>query len=143
MYFKWPNFLRMLLRISSEPAPQNNLQPISTISHRVSGSRHSRNNQVNPRLAWQDLTNVPNNYPCYHPGMAFFECVVKYLKVNLFNLLIMSINLPQIFSIYYIKYWNLQCDDEWKTQFEICALFSYISFFLYPHFVKIKLNKFS
>ena len=119
---------------------------IQTISNNISGRIQNTNNQrrhQGRRIAWQASSrNVPGTLSCNPPAIAgFFEVLNKYLKVNIFNLLIMAINLPQFVFDCYIKYWDLKC-EEWKVFLEYIYIFQMIFVFLYPYFVKVKLRKF-
>ena len=118
---------------------------IQTISNNISGRNQNTNNQrrhQGRRIAWQASSNVPGTLSCYPPAISgFFEVLNKYLKVNIFNLLIMAINLPQFVFDCYVKYWDLKC-EEWKVFLEYIYIFQMIFVFLYPYFVKVKLRKF-
>ena len=136
-------------RISKVPGQNLNFRSsqIQTISNNISGRIPNTNRQrrhQGRRIAWQELSrSVPGIFSCYPPAISgFLEVLSKYLKVNIFNLFIMTINLPEFVFICYVKYWNLKC-DEWKFFTEYAALTQMLFLFLYPYFVKVKLLKFS
>ena len=132
-------------RISKVPGQNLNFRSsqIQTISGRIQNTNNQRRHQGR-RIAWQESSHsVPGTLLCYPPAISiFFEVLSKYLKVSIFNLFIMAINLPQFVFICYIRYWNLKC-DEWKSFTEYASLPQMVFVFLYPYLVKVKLMKFS
>ena len=71
----------------------------------------------------------------------FIEKMRKYLKSNIYSLLIISFNLPANCMIIIIRFWDLKCEN-WGSFVEIFMFFQSLVIFIYPYFVKLKLNKF-
>ena len=112
------------------PNVQSNRNQIQNISSQVDSQR----GRPSPRIAW----GYPSS-PIYAPNI---EKLKVYLKVNIFSLTIISMNLPYVILIFCINYWKLQCDDLGSVLL-MFMLLQLIFFILYPYFVKEKLAKFS
>ena len=69
------------------------------------------------------------------------EKLRKYLKGNIYCLILISFNLPANCMILIIKFWDLKCEN-WGSFVEIFMFFQSIVIFTYPYFVKLKLDKF-
>ena len=79
--------------------------------------------------------NAMNNYD-------ILKKIKEYSKVNTYSFMILSMNLPYSLLIFYINLWDIKCKDAESVMGKLHFLHM-IFFFLYPYFVKIKLNKFS
>ena len=79
---------------------------------------------------------------CLPPEVLMFcEEVKKYVKFNLYNLVILSTKLPVHVMMMVIKFGNLKC-EEWGPFMEGLGNVQLIFFVIYPYFVKLKLDNF-
>ena len=79
---------------------------------------------------------------CIPPAVPmFFEEVRKYLKPNIYSLVIISCLLPYNALILAINVWDLK-KENWGLFAENFLFCQTVFFFLYPYYVKVKLDNF-
>ena len=122
------------------PHPSSSSSSIPSIS----GEHHDQGQEriPPPRLAWQDPSLWLPSTSYLPPAVStFFEEVKKYVKFNIYNVILLSLHLPINVMTLITKFGNLTC-EEWGPFAEGLGIFQTIFFVIYPYFVKLKLDRF-
>ena len=96
---------------------------------------------VQEQVGWQD-PSLWLQSSCFPPAVQnFLEKSKKYLKANIYSLVLISFLLPPNVIIIIIKFWDLKC-EYWGSFAKTFDFFNLIFVLPYPYVVKLKLDKF-
>ena len=113
-----------------------------TTSAHVQHQSTNIDEDVQDQVEWQHPSLWLQSRCCPAPAVPnFVEKIKKYLKANIYTLVLISFLLPpNVFTII-VKFWDLKCEDLGSFQ-KISIFFSMIFVYAYPYFVKLKLDNF-
>ena len=135
----------------NDQTPQENLQSprlawiapsLPTTSAYVQDQSPNIDEDVQEQVGWQDPALWLQSQCFPAPAVPnFVEKIKKYLKANIYSLVLISFLLPPNMFIIIIKFCELKCED-WGPFKDNFFIFNMIFVFVYPYFVKLKLDNF-
>ena len=113
-----------------------------TTSAHVQHQSTNIDEDVQEQVGWQDPALWLQSQCFPAPAVPnFVEKIKKYLKANIYSLVLISFLLPPNMFIIIIKFCELKCED-WGPFKDNFFIFNMIFVFVYPYFVKLKLDNF-
>ena len=114
---------------------------LPTTSAYVQEQSPNTDDDVEEQVGWQD-SSLWLQYQCFPPAVPnFVEKIRKFLKANIYTLVLISFLLPPNVIVIIIKFWDLKCEN-WGSFVENFSFFQTIFVLAYPCFVKLKLDNF-